>query len=197
LGNDPRPVTRAFKLYNPAGHTLSARLSLLCLGNRTAGEHLAARSFDNTATISTPTIESDTGNNDSTVNLPAEDTDNHTPVVNDPDPDKPHPNNPIAKTIVGKGVTYFKSGVTFTLKCSGACGGTAKLSSIKKVKVGGKKFGKGTLLAKKQFFIGKAGTKKVKLKLTKAGRVILKKGKAKKGLLSISGGPRTLVVTRG
>ena len=33
LGNDPRPVTRAFKLYNPTMGPLTARLSLLCLGN--------------------------------------------------------------------------------------------------------------------------------------------------------------------
>ncbi len=35
LGNDPRPVTRAFKLFNPTFQPLTARLSLLCLGNRT------------------------------------------------------------------------------------------------------------------------------------------------------------------
>ena len=35
LGNDPRPVTRAFKLFNPTGAPLTARLSLLCMGNRT------------------------------------------------------------------------------------------------------------------------------------------------------------------
>ncbi len=35
LGNDPRPVTRAFRLFNPTGAPLTARLSLLCMGNRT------------------------------------------------------------------------------------------------------------------------------------------------------------------
>ena len=193
LGNDPRPVTRAFKLYNPTDHTLKARLSLLCLGATTAGEHAGAIFFNNTAVISTPTIESDSDNNDSTVTLPGEDTDNHNPVTNDPNPTKPHPNNPIAKTIVGKGVSYSASGVTFTLKCSGACGGTAKLTSIKKVKVGGKKYGKGTVLAARQYFVGKAGTRKVTLRLTDAGRKIIKSGKSKKALLRISGGTRKVV----
>ena len=37
LGNDPRPVTRAYKLYNPTVGPLKARVSLLCLGNITGG----------------------------------------------------------------------------------------------------------------------------------------------------------------
>lgn len=187
LGNDPRPVTRAFKLYNPTDHTLGARLTLLCLGTRTAGEHLAAKHFANTAFITSSSVESDPDNNDSTVEVPAEDTDNHTPVVNDPDPDKPHPNNPIAKTIVVKGVSYSASGVTFTLKCSGACGGTAKLSTLAKIKVKDKKYSRGTVIGKRQYFIGKAGTKKVKLTLTGNGRRILRSGKAHRALLTVSG----------
>ncbi|MCB0861287.1 MAG: DUF11 domain-containing protein [Solirubrobacterales bacterium] len=195
LGNDPRPVTRAFKIYNPTDHALNARLSLLCLGLRTAGEHVPPKVLQNTAYISTSSLEEVTTNNHSTATVVAEDTDNYEPV--DPtEPTKPTPNNPVAKTIVGKGVSYSASGVTFTLKCSGACGGTAKLSTMKKVKVKGKKFGKGTVLAKKRYFIGKAGTKKVKLVPTRAGRTILKKGKARKAMLRISGGTRKVVKVR-
>ena len=35
LGNDPRPIIRVFKLYNPTNAPLSAKLYLLCLKNRT------------------------------------------------------------------------------------------------------------------------------------------------------------------
>ncbi|MCB8914574.1 MAG: DUF11 domain-containing protein [Thermoleophilales bacterium] len=195
LGNDPRPVTRAFRIYNPTDHALNARLSLLCLGIRTAGEHAPPKVIQNTAYISTTSLEDVTSNNSSTATVTAEDTDNFEPV--DPtEPTKPAPNNPIAKTIVGKGVSYAASGVTFTLKCTGACGGTAKLSTLKKVKVKGKKYGKGTVLAKKRYFIGKAGTKKIRLGLTRAGRSILRKGKARKALLKISGGTRKVVKVR-
>ena len=191
LGNDPRPVTRAFKLYNPTDHTLKARLTLLCLGLRTGGERAPAMSIINTANISTSSSESDIGNNGSSAGINVDGIED-TPIV-PVDPTKPHPNNPIAKTIVGKGVSYSASGVTFTLKCTGACGGTAKLTSIRKVKVGGKKYGKGTVLAARQYFVGKAGTRKVTLRLTDAGRKIIKSGKSKKALLRISGGTRKVV----
>ncbi|HMU27219.1 MAG TPA: isopeptide-forming domain-containing fimbrial protein [Solirubrobacterales bacterium] len=192
LGNDPRPVTRAFKLYNPTDHTLSARLSLLCLGLRTGGERVPSKTIINTANISTSSTESETGNNGSSAGINVNGIDN-TPIDNDPDPDKPHPNNPIAKTIVGKGVSYSASGVSFSLKCSGTCGGFAKLTTLRKLKVKGKKYGRGTVLARRQYFIGKAGTKKVKLTLTGKGRKILKSGKAHRALLSISGGTRKVV----
>ncbi|MCB0858270.1 MAG: DUF11 domain-containing protein [Solirubrobacterales bacterium] len=186
LGNDPRPVTRAFKIYNPTDSDLKARLSLLCLGLRTAGEHVPPKVLQNTAYISTTSLEEITTNNHSTATVIAEDTDIHEPI--DPvDPVKPTPNNPVAKTIVGKGVSYSASGVTFTLKCTGACGGTAKLSTLSRVKAGGKQFAKGTVLAKRTYFVGKAGTKKIKLGLTRAGKAILKSGKAKKAILRVSG----------
>ena len=186
LGNDPRPVTRATRIYNPADHALEARLTLLCLATTTAGEHAGARYFNNTAVISTPTIESDTDNNDSTVTLPAEDTDSQTPVVTDPDPDKPHSNSPIAKTIVGKGVSYSASGVAFSLKCSAACAGTAKLTTVKGIKVAGKKYAKGTVIARKRYFIGNAKVKKIKLRLTGSGRVIFRSAKVKRAVLTVS-----------
>lgn len=180
LGNDPRPITRAFKLYNPTDHALKARLSLLCLGNMTAGEHLPPVQFTNTGYISTSSDESETGNNHSSVTVTAEDTDNHTPI--DPEePVKPTPNNPIAgpiaASIVGNSASFAKSAVTITLKCEGACDGVAKLYSSKPVKLGGKKVKKGTLLAKAPFKFVAAGTKKVKLKVNKRGAKVLKKSK--------------------
>ena len=43
------------------------------------------------------------------------------------------------------------------------------------------------MLAKRTYFVGKAGTKKIKLGLTRAGKAILKSGKAKKAILRVSG----------
>jgi len=192
LGNDPRPVTRAFKVYNPTDHSLKARFSLLCLGLRTAGEHLPPKQIDNTAYISTVTPEEITANNHSTATVIAEDTDNHDPI--DPEePVKPAPNNPVAKTIVGKGVTYAGKVVVATIKCSGACSGTAKLVTNRRFRAAGKRFAKGTVLASKRYVIGKAGTRKVRLKVTPRGRKLLRSGKARKALLKISGGTRKVV----
>ena len=81
-------MTRAFKIYNPTDHALKARISLLCLGLRTGGEHLPPKVLTNTAYISTSSIETQTANNNSSATVTAEDTDNYTPVP-DPDPVKP------------------------------------------------------------------------------------------------------------
>jgi hypothetical protein len=157
------------------------------LGDRTGGTVVNGGSNEiiNTADVAS-TNDTDPTNNSSSVTVNATPNTGGDPV--DPGHGKTPVNNPIAKTIVGKGVSYSASGVTFSLKCSGSCGGIAKLTTLKKVKVKGKKYGKGTVLAKKRYFIGKAGTKKIKLKLTKAGTRVLKSGKVKKASLRITGG---------
>ena len=101
LGNDPRPVTRAFRLYNPTDHDLTATLSLLCLGDLTGGEHLAARTITNTAGISTSSNEIVTGNNTGSATITVEDTDNYTPVT-EPDTGKQTPNNPTGGPIANR-----------------------------------------------------------------------------------------------
>lgn len=194
LGNDPRPVTRAFKIYNPTDHPLNARLSLLCLGLRTGGEHLPPKTLINTAMISTVSFESQTGNNTSSATVVAEDTDNYTPV--DPtEPVKPTPNNPVATTRLGGGAFFKKNKVTATVTCSGACSGTGKLISLKKVKVRGKKFRKGSVLAAGKYRLNAAGTKKLTLKVKgRKAKLILKK--IRKGKIKLSSGTRKNVRIR-
>jgi len=193
LGNDPRPVTRAFKLYNPTDHPLNARLSLLCLGNMTAGEHLPPKQFTNTGLISTSSDESVTENNSSSVTIKVEDTDNNTPI--DPEePVKPTPNNPIATKIVGGTASFAKNAVTVTLKCAGACKGVAKLYSTAPVKIAGKKVKKGTLLASAAYKFTAAGTKKVKLKANKRGAKVLKKSRS--ALLKASGSKKVVRIKK-
>ena len=62
LGNDPRPITRAFQLYNPTAGPLSADLYLLCLSNRTE-KGAQGGTIVNTATVTTTTPESSSGDN--------------------------------------------------------------------------------------------------------------------------------------
>lgn len=184
LGNDPRPVTRAFKVYNPTDQPLKGRFTLLCLGDRTGtgGGGGETRTIVNTGKVNSDN-DTDGSNNESSVTVTAS---SGSGTV-DPGTGKPPVNNPIAQTIVGKGVSYSASSVSFSLKCSGACGGIAKLSTLSRVKAGGKQFAKGTVLAKRKYFVGKAGTRKIKLGLTRAGKTILKSGKAKKAILRVSG----------
>ncbi|MBK8294230.1 MAG: DUF11 domain-containing protein [Solirubrobacterales bacterium] len=191
LGNDPRPVTRAFKIYNPTDHVLKARLSLLCLGLRTGGEHAPPVTLINTAMISTISFESQTGNNTSSATVIAEDTDNNTPVTPTP-PVKPVPNNPVAQTRIGGSAFLKKNTVKGKITCTGACSGKAKLLSLKKVKIKGKKFRKGTVLAVARYKLNAAGTSKLKLKVKgkKAKRVIRK---TKRAQIKLSNGTKRKV----
>jgi uncharacterized repeat protein (TIGR01451 family) len=195
LGNDPRPVTRAFKLYNPTNAPLHARLSLLCLGDRTAGENDGPRDITNTASISTSSSESSTANNISSATVTAEDTDNFISVPNPPAV-KPTPNNPIATTRIGGSAFVKKSGVNATITCTGACSGSGKLVSLGKVKIKGKKIAKGTVLALGHYKLNAAGTKKIRLKIRgRKARQILKK--SNHALIKLSGGTKSKVRVQG
>jgi hypothetical protein len=195
LGNDPRPVTRAYKLYNPTDKPLKARLSLLCLGDRTYGEHAVPQVIVNDASVSTSSSESDTANNSSSATVTAEETDIFTPVTNPP-PIKPTPNNPIATTIVGKGVTYSARSVFASIRCSAACSGSAKLVTTGAVRVGGRTVKKGSVLARGSYGLGQAGSAKVRLKLNRKGLKLVKGRKLGRGLVRLSSGQSAVVRIR-
>ncbi len=200
LGNDPRPVTRAFKIYNPTGQPLKVRYSLLCLGDRTGDGQAPTqpRVIVNTAGVTSTTVDSDLTNNESSATITA------TPGSGAPGDDipngdgKPSVNNPTDNASHRPGVTLLRAkvkagGVIIKIKSHGKARGIARLTSVKKVKVGGKRYRKGTVLAKARYSFGRASTKQVRLKLTGAGHKILKKRKARKARLSISGGTSNVV----
>lgn len=206
LGNDPRPVTRAFKVYNPTDKPQKARFSLLCLGDRTGGEVLAPKKIVNTAHVSSTTPDPDESNNSSTAKIKAEDGDADKPIDNGSG--KPPVNNQTgngkasggnAKTkcrIVGNAVRFSKGKVAIRVRCNGKARGTARLTSIRKVKVGGKWFGRGTLLARGGYNFAAAGVKTITLNTTRPGRRIIATGNARRARLSIPGGTRVVRVIR-
>lgn len=53
LGNDPQPVTRVFRFYNPSAGVLTVDYGLLCVDVRTSPAEDAERRVENTATVST------------------------------------------------------------------------------------------------------------------------------------------------
>jgi len=69
LGNDPRPKTRAFRIYNPTGAALSVTVDVLCVGDRTGGEVAPQRTIDNLATVSGTSPDGDAANNSSTARI--------------------------------------------------------------------------------------------------------------------------------
>jgi len=60
LGNDPQPVTRVFRFYNPTGSALSADYGLLCVGIRTNGGTTTGGDIKNTASVATSSSDATT-----------------------------------------------------------------------------------------------------------------------------------------
>lgn len=60
MGNDPRPVTRVYRFYNPTDSALSADYGLLCLDVRTAGGPDPGGDVTNTAWVSTSSTDATT-----------------------------------------------------------------------------------------------------------------------------------------
>lgn len=63
LGNDPQPVIRVFRFYNPTGSALTARYGLLCVAIRTNGGNQGDSEIKNTASVSTSSPDADNGDN--------------------------------------------------------------------------------------------------------------------------------------
>lgn len=73
MGNDPQPVIRVFRFYNPTGSALTARYGLLCVAIRTNGGNQGDSEIKNTASVSTSSPDADSGDNSdsATVSLTA------------------------------------------------------------------------------------------------------------------------------
>ncbi|MCW2772381.1 MAG: hypothetical protein JWN91_707 [Nocardioides sp.] len=170
LGNDPRPIIRVFKFYNPTNGPLSADLYLLCLANRTERGADQGGNIVNTASVTTTTPESSSSDNSDSVTIQVDDSPMVTPVA------------PL--------VTVTQSKVAATVKCGaggGSCKGVATLVASSTQKVNGKAVKKGTVLARATYKI-KSG-KKVTLQLEKTGpgRKALASSSIKKASLTIGG----------
>ena len=152
---------------------------------------LPPKVLTNTAYISTSSIETQTGNNNSSATVTAEDTDNYTPVP-DPDPVKPVVNNPIA----GRIASAHGGTLSLRLSCVSGCEGVAKVTMASTVKVKGKRYKKGTVLAKGRYKITKAGTTVVNIKATRAGKKLFKAKKKNHGLLTLTGGVRKYITIK-
>lgn len=193
LGNDPRPVTRAFKVYNPTDKPLTARFSLLCLDDRTVGGDADSnlRKITNTAEVVTATDETDYDNNSSSVTITAN-------RVGEPVPDgtgKPPVNNPTDSDIHRPGAKVTTHGIAryrggkfkVKVRASGKTRGRIKLVTSKRVKLGGKRIRKGTVLATGSYRFGRAGTRSVGLRTTRAGRRLIGKKGVRTARLLVGG----------
>ena len=174
LGNDPRPIVRVFKFYNPTNGPLTAKLFLLCLKNRTAKGADQGGTIKNTATVTTSTPETTSSDNSSSVTVQVDTS----PVV-----------VPVAPVVVSP----TSKVVSTTVKCGaggGTCKGVATLVAASTTKIGGKTVKAGTVLAKGGYKIKSGKKATLHLKKTVAGKKLL--GKLKKAQLRIGGDVRVV-----
>ncbi|WP_459969577.1 DUF7507 domain-containing protein [Nocardioides pyridinolyticus] len=174
LGNDPRPIIRVFKLYNPSNGPLSARLYLLCLENRTERGADQGGTIKNTATVTTSTPETTSTDNSSSVTVQVDTSPAVVPVA-------PLVASPSSKV------------VSTTVKCGaggGTCQGVATLVAASTTKIGGTTVKAGTVLAKGGYRIKSGAKATLRLTKTALGKKLL--GKMKKAHLKIGGDVRTV-----
>jgi hypothetical protein len=175
LGNDPRPIIRVFKLYNPTSGPLSADLWLGCLGTRTAVAD-STPTITNTASATTTSTESGTGNNADSASITVRP--GAAPAV------------PVSPRL-----TVGRSTVTASLACEATaeCGGQARLVALRSQKVKGSQVRKGQVLAVGRYAVEAGERGRVVLKATRAGKKVLDRiGKAQLRL----GGQGTTVTLR-
>ena len=159
LGNDPRPIIRVFKLYNPTSGPLTADLWLGCLSTRTLSG-VGNPTVVNTASATTTSTESSTSNNSGSATLTVQSG-----------------SAPAAPAAPRVAVSGSKVTAAVTCQVEVDCGGAATLVALKTQKVAGKKIKKGTVLAKGSYAVDAGAKGKVVLKATKKGKVALKKVK--------------------
>ncbi|CAM4017629.1 hypothetical protein NOMA109596_18910 [Nocardioides marinus] len=159
LGNDPRPIIRVFKLFNPTSGPLTADLWLGCLATRTLSG-VGNPTVVNTASATTTSTESSSSNNSGSATLTVQ--------------SGSAPAAPAAPRVAVSG-----SKVTAPVTClvEVDCGGSATLVALKTQKVAGKTLKKGTVLAKGSYTVDAGARGKVVLKATKQGKKALKKVK--------------------
>ncbi|HEY0951792.1 DUF11 domain-containing protein [Nocardioides sp.] len=173
LGNDPRPIVRVFKFFNPTGGPLQAKLYLHCLANRTEKGAGQGGTIVNTATVTTSTPETSTGDNADSVTVHV---DTSPAVV------------PVAPTVV---VTSAR--VAATVKCGaggGVCRGRAALVAASTQKVGGHLVKRGAVLAQATYRIRSGSRATLQLKQTALGKRALRG--LTKAQLRIDGAVRTV-----
>lgn len=178
LGNDPRPKTRAFRVFNPTSGALVADFSLLCLEVRTAG---AASSgvVTNSVAGSTSTVETAYGDNTASATF----TVNVAPPV----------------AFAASAVSVRRSTVATLVQCSAgvrACTGTLTLVAARTQKIGGTTVRAGAVLARSTFKIAPGKRATVHLKATKLGKKALRSKALKKAKIKIGNRSKTVTVRR-
>ena len=168
LGNDPQPITRVFRIWNPSDQSMKATLHLLCLKIRTGGGGSVPSEFVNTGYVSSSTTQepgavlSDTATLTTNAPLPSEkEAEDETDICSA---------RLSGRTLVVSVVTNADSG-------------RIKVSSVSKASLGRKVLRKGSVLG-----TGNVSGKTAKVKLGRLAAKAVKAGKLKKVRVTVKSG---------
>jgi uncharacterized repeat protein (TIGR01451 family) len=176
LGNDPQPITRVFKFYNPTGSALDADFGLLCVSIRTKGGSAPNADVTNTASLTSPSSDP----------TPGDHTDSATFTL-----------NPTGVIVAPRAVVVTKAGrtqVRLSVTTTGRRSVTMRL--VAAGKVGGTRIKAGSVLAQRRTTLGKG---KATVRLTARGSAgqVLRSGRVDRAkLVVISRGHKSVRIIR-
>ena len=167
LGNDPQPITRVFRFYNPTGGPLTADYGLLCVGIRTTGSGDSGGDITNSASVSTTSQDISAADNQSSATFTVRAVD------------------ALGVTVTSQASVLTRAGrtlVALEVKAAGKRTVTFKLFAGGRVR--GTQLKAGSLLAKRAVTLSRGGAT-VRLVATRAARNALRQGKIDRAKLVI------------
>jgi uncharacterized repeat protein (TIGR01451 family) len=168
LGNDPQPITRVFRFYNPTGGPLTADYGLLCVAIRTAGSGDSGGDITNTASVSTTSQDTSAADNQSSATFTVGAV------------------NALGVTVTSQASVLTQSGRTLVaLKVKAVGKRTVTFRLFAGGKVRGTPLKAGSLLAQKGVKLSKGGAM-VRLVATQAASKALRQGKIDRAKLVIT-----------
>ena len=179
LGNDPQPITRVFKIWNPTWHPLNATLYLLCLEVRT-GTPGGNSSYVNTAQVSSSSSQA-----------PGAQLSDDASVTVEPVADTPAPPELAPAPVPAPGATESSdpaprsaklSGSSLRVQLSEAGNGRALVVSPNKFRIGKRLYRKASVLGNG----ASAGKSSITIKLRKPAIKAIKAGKVKRVKVTVT-----------
>jgi hypothetical protein len=150
LGNDPMPITRVFRFYNPTNAPLDADYGLMCIDVRTASGQEGTRDIENTARVTTTSDDTTAFDDTSTATIT------------------------VSPTGVSAAPSGSVAGRAVTVRVSADVRRSVRLSVVATHKVKGTHVKAGTVLAAGKARVHGTG-KVVRLRVTHDGRTVLRK----------------------
>ncbi|WP_395658465.1 hypothetical protein [Nocardioides sp.] len=155
LGNDPQPITRVFRFYNPTDAPMTADYGLTCIDVRTSGGNQGSRDIENTAHVTTTSQDAAAYDDVSTATISV---------------------TPTGVSASGSGVVQGGASPAVLVRVSADQRHTVRLSLVSTHRVAGTGVRPGTVLAGGVAHVRGTG-QTVRLAATDAARAALRSGK--------------------